>query len=569
MTWLHRLLAPLVLVTVVFAPGCDRKKAASAPAPAASGATATPTPASPVDSLLAAAWAKEGVVPAPEVDDATFMRRAYLDLTGVVPTAARARAYLADERADRRTRLVDELLASDAFAKHWTNYWDDVLMEGGKRQLVDRVAFRQWLYAQLLANVPYDELVRRLLTASGVNSEGGRPNLAGWELDEPPAEGVNGAVNFLLTGAQEPQNLAGTTSRVFLGVQIQCAECHDHPTEKWTQNDFERFTSAFMRVRGRPVGGERMGMRRVEIDDAPRPPKRRVKKTGYGDEPPTALDGTPLGGDNPRQALAAWLTAKDNPWFARAIVNRMWGYFLGRGFVEPVDDMAPSNTAVAPELLALLTRDFVASGYDLRHLMRVITTSSAYQRAPRGGGALWQSFALRPMNDTQLLDSLVTATGIESVLEEVAGERLSRVKLELRRQFRFTFDVDEEASSDTFTGTTPQALMLLNGALTAAGSSALDGSTLGDAARAKGGTDATIEALYLATLSRAPTESELTHWRAYVASASQTRAERPRGGGPVGKVYRQKRLRDLGPADLAYEDILWTLLNASEFFFIH
>lgn len=567
MSWFHRPLLPLVVVAVVFAAGCDRKKAASAAAPATSATVATS--ASEVDALLAAAWAQEGVTPAPDVDDATFMRRAYLDLTGVVPTAAEARAFLANASAERRARLVDELLASDAFAKHWTNYWDDVLMEGGKRQLVDRVAFRQWMHGQLKDDVRYDELVRRLLTASGVNSRGGRPSPAGWELDEPPAEGVNGAVNFLLTGAQEPQNLAGTTSRVFLGVQIQCAECHDHPTEKWTQNDFERFTSAFMRVKGRPLGGQRMGMRRVEVDDAPRPLRRRVQKTGYGDEPPTALDGTPLDGDNPRQALAAWMTAKDNPWFARAIVNRMWGYFLGRGFVEPIDDMSPSNAPVAPELFAALTRDFVASGYDLRHLMRVITTSSAYQRAPRGGGTLWQSFALRPMNDTQLLDSLVTATGIASVLEDVAGERLSRVKLNLRRQFRFTFDVDEEASADTFTGTTPQALMLLNGALTAAGSSALDGSTLGDAARAKGGTDATVKALYLAALSREPTPHELTHWRAYVASASQSPAERPRGRGPVAKVYRQKRLRDLGPDDVAYEDILWALLNASEFFFIH
>ncbi len=563
------------------APGCDRNNKAQAPqARSAQTATATRTVNQPkrsqVDERIHDAWSAASITPAPMVDNATFMRRTYLDLIGVVPSLEQARAFLSNESTTRRADLVDELLRSDAYAKHWTNYWDDVLMQGSRGRLVDRSAFRQWLVAQLRANVPYDEMVRRLLTASGVNSAGGRPDLAAWELEQEAPEGVNGAVNFMLTGTREPQNLAGTTSRVFLGVQIQCAQCHDHPTEKWKQTDFQRFTSAFMRVQGRPLErGMAMGKRRLSIDDAeqvtPRM-RRRMNKTGYGELPPTALDGTSLDEAKPRQALARWLTAKDNPWFAQAIVNRMWAYFLGRGFVEPVDDMSTSNPPILPGLLNELTEDFVASGYDLRQLMRVVCNSTAYQRAPRGPAALWSSFALRPMNDTQLLDSLVLATGIAPIIEDVAGERLTRVRLNLRRRFRFTFDVDEDASADTFTGTTPQALMLLNGPLTAAGSSALDGSTLGDAARPAGDDTDVITQIYLATLSREPAPDELAHWRDYVANAAeQYPAGKPpaRGGGAVGRIYRRKRLHDLRPEDVAYEDVFWALLNASEFFFIH
>ncbi len=575
--WRRALVAAALLATAAgVTPACDRSTSTETPHPPAAEATPAPTSNHPVDRLLEPAWEAAGVTPAPLAGDATFMRRAYLDLTGVVPTAEQAKRFLASDDPNRRAALVDELLSSERYAKHWTNYWNDVLIAGGKKRLVDRVAFRQWLHDQLSKNVPYDEMVRSLITASGVNSEGGRPSPEGWELNEKAPDGVNGAVNFMLTGAQEPQNLAGTTSRVFLAQQIQCAECHDHPTEKWKQEDFQKFTSAFMQVQGKPVvRGRQMGIRRIEVRDVGenhRFVRRRMKKTGYGDKPPTALDGTPLGKEAPRRALAEWMTSPRNPWFAKAIVNRMWGHFLGRGFVEPVDDMSTINMPAAPEVLDALTNELIDSGFDLHHLMRLICTSSAYQRSARGPAELWGSFALRPMNDTQLLDSLVVATGIEPIIEDVAGERLSRVKVNLRRQFRYAFDVDEEASADTFTGTTPQALMLLNGALTTAGSSALDGSTLGEAARLSGGPQATIEHLYLATLSRRPDKGELEHWTGYVAGAAEHydgRRRRPRGGGPVGKIYRRKRLRDLQPADVAYEDMLWTLLNASEFFFIH
>lgn len=533
-----------------------------------------------LDGLLNDAWVQAGVTPTPTAADATFLRRVSLDLAGVVPDIAATKAFLA---SGKRSALVDGLVGSDAFARHWTNYWDDLLMAQGRSQLVDRGAFRQWLHREMADGTRYDQLVRKLITATGVNSTGGRRNMM--MAYEPtaaatePAEGVNGAVNWVLRGARSPQDLAGSASRVFLGVQIQCAECHDHPTEKWTQDDFRGFTSAFMRADGVPIDkGRVMGIRRVDlVDNASmnRRLRRRMRRTGYGEQQPIGLDGTSLESDNPRLALADWMTAPDNPWFARAIVNRMWGYFNGGGFIDPVDDIRADSEVVAPAVLAALTRDFVDNGYDLRRLMRVIVSTSAYQRSSLPPGAtaasLWSAFELRPMNDAQLLDSLVTASGIEPVLEEIAGERLPRIKARMRKQFRFTFDVDEDSDDDAFTGTISQALMQMNGMLASAGCSALDGSTLGDAARAGGGDGATIETLYLATLSRQPTSEELAFWTQYVdeAATAETKVRRPRGGGPVGRVYRRKRLADLGPRDVAYEDVLWALLNSSEFFFIH
>jgi hypothetical protein len=451
-----------------------------------------------------------------------------------------------------------------------------VLMESAREKRVDRAAFRAWLHARLEANAGWDAIVRELLTAEGVSSTGSERRRRPTDLDATEPEGVNGAVNWFLTGAEQPQNLAGNASRVFLGVQIQCAECHDHKTEKWTQDDFRHFTAAFMRVKGTRVGRDgKMSIPAIEVEDAQRTTplmRRRQMKTGYSDAEPRALDGTSLEGASPRAALAKWMTAKDNPYFARALVNRMWGYFLGRGFVEPVDDFRHDSEVAAPELLDALARDFAAHGHDLRWLMRTICTSAAYQRAPGKDGALWSSFALRPLNDVALLDSLVAATAIEPVLEEMAGERLPMLKERMRRQFRFTFDVDEEASADTFTGTVPQALMLLNGPMLAAGSSALEGSTLGKAVRLEGGDDATIEELYLATLSRRPNAEEVAYWKRFVKDASRERMPRARAAraaGPVGRVYRQQRLDDLDAGDLAYEDMLWALLNSSEFFFIH
>jgi hypothetical protein len=560
-------------------------------APVASSAAAAPGDVTAIvtrlDALLEREWGEKK--PAPVVDDAAYLRRSYLDLWGTIPAAAEVRVFVADTRPDKREQLVARLVADDRHARHMAGYWDEVLMPGGRARLVDRAAFRYWLYTRLKSAVGYDQLVRELVTAEGVNSAGGRPDPRTWELDEaaaPPAE-VNGAVNWLLKSAKQPQDLAGSAAKVFLGVNIQCAECHDHPNERWKQEDFRRFTAAFMRVEGRPVGGAGMGIRRFEIEDAgeaTRAMRRRMDRTGYDDREPRALDGTALESpEGPRAALAAWLTAKDNPWFSRALVNRMWGLFLGRAFVEPIDELGTAKAVAAAPVLDALTEDFVAHGFDLRRLVRVICASAAYQRASKGGEAgSWRRFAMRPLGADALLDAVVQATGVESMLEELAGDRLPALRMRLRRDFRFAFDVDEEGETDSFSGTVPQALMLSNGAVVHGGASAGDTTTLGRALAAGLTGDALLDELFLATLTRLPSAAERRFFAAQVARGAQADGEPPpaaeagaRGRGKragLGRFEQRltRRARSSSdPTTLAYEDVLWALVNSSEFYFVH
>jgi hypothetical protein len=295
----------LAVVVGIAACGGATRPLPKSSAPPPSGAPAdgaAKEPAKPsfgpeaIDAALEAAWAKAGVVPAPRADDATFIRRVYLDVVGTIPPPEATQAFLADRAPDKRRKLVDSLLASPDYAEHWMNYWDDVLMgREAKGQIVDRVAFRYWLRTRFQANTPWDRIVRDLVSATGQNSAGGaKVNLAKavamtlplgspvprrGDEDAASLDAINGAVNWTLRFEQSPLDLAGTASRVFLGVQIQCAQCHDHKTEKWKQDDFRRWASAFLHVRPAKVDkGKAMGMvRRVELVDVDRVAPRFAK----------------------------------------------------------------------------------------------------------------------------------------------------------------------------------------------------------------------------------------------------------------------------------------------------
>lgn len=438
-----------------------------------------------VDAVLAQVQAADGVQPAPRCDDATFLRRATLDLTGTLPEPQVVRAFLADPRSDKRARAVDALLASPDYATHWTAYWDDVLMGPGARsQILDRGAFRRWLERELAQNAPWNQLVFDLVSATGQNSVGGeeaRPRFAqAPQVVQAEARAdVNGAVNWLLKYRDAPQDLAGSTSRIFLGVQIQCAQCHDHKTEKWKQTDFRQFAAAFARTRPFPIDlkGEMKGIRRVEVRDVDYPVGRGKKAPPEWQaivaSEPTALDGTDLGSSRvPRRALAGWIVSDTNPWFAQALVNRYWAVMTGRGFVDPLDDLRPSNPAIAPEALAALAQDFKTHGYDLKRLLRTICLSDAYQRAAvavqpgKSGDDDWARARLRTLEPDQLLNSVVAATQLQPALAQRAdkqGKSVAQLEMDLQRQVTFLFDVDEEAAADDYAGTVPQAQALLNG----------------------------------------------------------------------------------------------------------
>jgi hypothetical protein len=468
---------------------------------------------------------------------------------------------------------------------------------------VDRLAFRYWLRARFEANAPWDRLVRDLVGATGQNSLGGArvklPQAMAMMVplgsdvpkkgDEDAAdlESINGAVNWTLRFEQSPQDLAGNASRIFLGVQIQCAQCHDHKTEKWKQDDFRRFSSAFLHARVEPIESKQKGaIRRVELVDFPRVPPRFAKNAEVApiaQAKATALDGTDLEkGEGTRKALAAWMTSRQNPWFAKAFVNRMWGHFLGRGFYDPVDDIRAANTPAMPELLDRIAADFAAHDFDVKHLIRTICATEVYQLAasasakPDPENKLWARFHLVPLGPEELLNALLRATSLEAAAEKAGIQNLDQLRAQLVRQYAFLFEVDEVDDVPDFSGTVTQALSLLNGAIVGHGSRAVPGSALADVIAKNPTDDGAIEALTLRVLARRPTTDEKARWVAYVQSATKdgpATAAGPRklgpkkGGGPLDRLGNRVGAVDARRA--AYEDVLWAQLNSSEFVFNH
>jgi hypothetical protein len=600
--------AALSIATTVGLGGCDRGpppraavQAKAAPVPP--GSVVAPAPprmtSAEVDARLLACWRAAGVAPTPPADDAAWLRRVWIDVVGTIPPPEVVRRFMAEtESGTRRARAIDELLASPRWADHWTAYWDDAWMgREPRRQDVDAGAFRGWLHDALARNEPWNEVVTQLLTATGRNSAG-EPKRDAEANDgrDGVAEGVNGAVNWTLRYQESPEDMAGAASRTLLGVQIQCAQCHDHKTEKWTQKDFQAFAAAFVRTRLTPVDGKHVGakgtVRRVDLTDLGRPAPRFAKKMADVDAiakaRPAAIDGTDLGdGDGVRAALARWVTAPQNPWFARAFVNRMWGHFLGRGFVDPVDDLRPSNPPVAPDLFADLAADFVASGYDVKHLVRVIVGTAAYaaSAAPLDAATakvdpdatLWERFRVTPLGPEELLDAVIAATKLDAIVERTGRLDLAQVRARVRQRYGFLFDVDEESDQSDYVGTIAQGLALLDGSVVATGASVLPGSVLADVLAMAGDDASRIDELYLRTLSRLPAPEEVARWTRFVQSGTDTPepALSVRGSDPPGPPdplrgleVRAGRQRADARAR-AYEDLLWTLLNSSEFVFNH
>lgn len=523
------------------------------------------------------------------------MRRLTIDITGTIPAVEETKAFLADAASDKRLKAVDRLLASNAYADHWTNYWDDVLMGRDKRnQSVDRGAFRAWLRARFAKNERWDKFVFDLATAQGVNSLGGEKRaqmqmpVPGGKSEELEGSGVNGAVNFTLRFSDAPADLPSTLSRVFLGVQIQCAQCHDHKTEKWKQTDFRGFAAAALHIKPEPVDkGPVMGVRRVDLVDNPRVFQRGkdAETQLIAKAKPIALDGADLtqgpNGQGTRKTFGTWLVSEKNPWFARAFVNRMWGHFMGRGFVDPVDDLRPSATADAPALWEALTNEFVASGFDVRALMKLIASMDVYQVGTAKGTKpeLWSRYRLVPLGPEELLSALFRATNLDEAAEKEGRLNLPAIRAQLSKNFGFLFDVDEEFDSGDYEGSISQALMLLNGNVTNVGSRAVSGTALDSILASNRATKDAVTAMYLRALSRMPNAEEIASASDYVDGATAeppattgAGAERKKRGkgkaDPLTQLARKNPVT-LDPKRAAYEDLYWALLNSSEFVFNH
>lgn len=501
----------------------------------AAGAAAPPfdpkTMADRVDALLAIGCQQQGLAPAPPADDAEFLRRAALDLTGVIPSVGEVRAYLDDPAvaAEKRAALIQRLLKSPAHARHLARTWRDTLLEldDDSEDVAGRQSLENWLRDQFAENRRYDHLVADLLVANGAEGR-----------SEP---------SFFYTARQvRPEELAAVTARVFLGLQVQCAQCHDHPFDHWKQDDFWGYAAFFSRVRR--VENSLTGQK---LQDAPQGEVTLPDKTEP--VPPKYLQGElaeePVDA-NRRRPLAIWMVSRENPYLARAAVNRVWAQLFGRGLVNPVDDLGAHNPASHPELLEELSEYFVTSGYDLSGLYQVLCSTEAYQASSQGSdsrteltGKWFARMSLKPLSADQLFDSLLRAT-LQSSSNPGDNGRVALLN-QRRQEFFAKFSGARQASPEDQV-VIGQALVLMNGELIDEATDAGRSGILGALGAPFLSDEQRIETLYLASLGRLPTDGEQ---RRFVRHLTQQTDAASRG-------------RALG-------DILWALVNSTEFFFNH
>jgi hypothetical protein len=489
--------------------------------------------AAEIDVLLSQLWQQQGVVSAGPAADEELLRRVFLDLSGRTPSVMEVRNYLADTSPDRYEALVDRLLSSRDHATHLATVWRTALLPEG----VDLTrfggipAFDAWLSEQFGKNIPYDQLARTLLLAEGRLSR-------------------SGPLLFYSALKLDADQLAGRTARVFLGLRLDCAQCHDDPFEPWTQKDFWSFAAFFARI-SRPQAALESVSTVMQVRDV----DRGEVKMPDSDVPvmPKFLDGSNLD-DSPQAAarraqLAQWLASPDNPYFARAAVNRVWAHLFGRGIVDPVDGFGKRHPSRSDELLDLLAGRFIASGFDLRDTLRAVVLSRPYRLA---SGAEHEDPKRREwfaqMNVKMLTpEQVYDCISVASMLTDAQQESFAIVRMGNSGRDEFLRQFQTLAGRPTeYQGGIPQALTLMNGSLIS-GATGLASSGLLKSLDAPFFTDdQRIEVLYLATLSRRPSADEWKLLREYVA-------DREAG------ISVQEPLAD----------ILWGLLNSAEFMMNH
>lgn len=515
--------------------------------------------AAAIDQALSKKLAEEKIPASAVASDAEFLRRAYVDLTGRIPTAAQARAFLESSAADKRAQLIDELLASPYYGTHFGILWSDLIIN---RDDANRVLatgpFKKWLADSFNQNRGWDKIVRDLLTSSGTVEE-------------------NAAATFFVAhrdmNTLVPSKVVGTIANLFMGTQMHCAECHNHPfVEEWKQTDFWGVVAFFNQTRsaggrvgqqntpvsisegGPALAGRRPGMgfgrpslsgAQVEIPDATDPRRRTGKvvkaKFFLGTQPELEAKG-PF-----RPVLADWLVAAENKFFAPAAVNRMWGHLFARAFVNPLDDFNDNNPPSHPELLAALADEFRASDFDLKHLIRCICNSAAYQRTSMPlkenleDTKFFSRQSVKVMNPEVLYDSLCQALGVTELRTNSGGGRPGFGGGPrgggggARESFVRFFSTKEEGDDGTEMGFgIPQFLRLMNSRPFNEGGAVVD-RVMKDVPDS----DKVIETLFLTTLARMPTAEEARRMAAYVAKKDD-----PKDG---------------------YVGVLWVLLNSAEF----
>jgi hypothetical protein len=534
------------------------------------------------------------VEPATLTSDVEFVRRIYFDVIGHPPTPAQVDVFIRDRAKDKRARLIDALLSTPEYARNWANYWREVISFHATNENLNRVRFdalEDWLAKRLQANTPWDTIVAGMITATGRNDE-------------------NGAVALSLAHEARPVEMAGEVSRIFMGVQIQCAQCHDHKTDAWKRRQFHEFAAFFQGVQAKqvekPAPGQppvfaviEKGARRYTMPELDNPAKQvpiaprfflASSKSRPAPELPEALAVTE------RRAMAAsYVTGQDNPWFAKAYINRVWYVLLGEAFYEPIDDIGPEREPRAPEVLGPLAEQWQKGGYDVRWLFRTILNSDAYQRRVRStanaaGKTPFASSCPSRLRADQVWDALVHALAIpldsngnfapaqknngagrgpgqgdgiskgqvrlaeKSVTKKGAAKAAEAAGLASqvgkkagaairaggqRLYFDRLFGVDPSVANEDVMGTIPQALFLMNGPIVTNRTQARPGTVLGEILSTAPNPRAALSALYLRVLSRGPTKEEFEICSRY-----------------MGTVANQAE---------AFEDIYWGLVNSTEF----
>jgi hypothetical protein len=487
-----------------------------------------------IDRLAAEKWKQLGLLPSPPADDATFLRRVTIDLCGRLPTVEEVRGFLADTSGEKRRRAVDRLLDSPDYAGYFALRWGVILRNSnlaGSEQAA--YAFHNWLREMFAANRPYHEMVRGIVAASG-------------EWQDAPA------INWYWQSRDDQlHQVTADTAQVFLGLRLQCARCHHHPYERWGQADYYGLAGFFARL-----GRKNFGQPPPYYASPTVTTNERNPLTGKAPEPkyPDGPEATFGPDEDPRHGLVDWMVRPENPFFARVLVNRLWGHFLGRGLVHEVDDMRETNPPSNPELLDALARDFVEHGFDIRHVVRGIVNSRVYQLSsePTPDNADdRQNFARyygRRLVAEVFLDAVDQATGVKTRFNGVSSQARA---IDLPHEgfgsnFLDTFDRPRRVTScecERSSGATlAQVLLLANSDDIETKLAAADGRIARLLGEKKSDREM-VDEIYLATLGRFPRDDEREAASRYASGAQDPAA--------------------------AWQDLLWTLLNTREFMFNH
>ncbi len=523
---------------------------------AASGDKPSDSPAQHVDFLLAqelnlhsTATGSAGL--APTVDDNAYLRRVSLDLVGRLPTPTDIATFALDPAADKRSRLVESLLADERYGRNWARYWRDVILyrRAEDRALIGSRAAEEFFTEAFNNNVGWDQITRSILESTG---------------------DVYTSGNTLLYMSQmaEATDVASEVSRIFMGVQISCAQCHDHPTDRWKREQFHEFAAFFPRLAIRPVYGEgrvrsfelvgrdfggpsRPGQQGRGALEHRMPDLKDPSAEGKLMTPAFFVTGQTLPTGTPdadrRATIADWITSSQDGWFAKSFVNRIWAELVGEGFYEPVDDLGPDRPCTAPKTLDYLAQQFVSHRYDVKWLLRTIMATDAYQRESRPrrlpNETPFLANCSHRLRSDQVYDNLEQALGTTSLISPGnGGQGLGRLFGSPRMVFGNTFGYDPSVRRDEIAGSIPQALMLMNGPQLNAFINGRNHETmLGKMLADIGDNREAVVELYLRCLAREPNEQELN------VSLDHVRSTRDRAA--------------------AFEDLQWTLVNRTEFLY--